>query len=78
MHIPTVLPINTYMYVCNYCEQKGTFRFGLKLGQLGGQSSLLVRKKFLSVLEEVSLLGSKCDQLLKVGGGSGGVCLVDM
>ena len=77
MHIPTVLPINTYM--CNYCEQKGTFRFGcLKSGQLGGQSSLLVRKKFLSVLEEVSLVGSKGDQLLKVGGGSGGVCLIEM
>ena len=36
------------------------------------------QKKFVSVLEEISLLGSKGDQLLKVRGGSGDVSFVKL
>ena len=42
-----------------------------------GGSILPVGQKKVSVLEEISLLGSKSDKLLKVGGGSSDIsCIV--
>ena len=47
-------------------------------GNLGNWGSILPvgQKKFLSVLEEIPLLGSKSDKLLKVGGGSSDISFI--
>ena len=58
-------------------NRKELLDFSGNLGSWGGgQSSLLVRKKLLSVLEEISLLGSKSDKLLKIGGGSSDISFI--